>query len=134
MPKEEDSFREASRVASHTALPETLVVLAMKIPHLDKLLRAGKIRMVGHPTSKKGAEVMTRLKTSTVRKLHSFSQSVSQRQPRFKGDVNPYLAGKCSKHILQRRWHTGKERFLQSITGKERKTTDSEVKVSFLFV
>lgn len=89
MPKEEDSFREASRVASHTALPETLVVLAMKIPHLDKLLRAGKIRMVGHPTSKKGAEVMTRLKTSAVRKLHSFSQSVSQGQPRLKGDVNP---------------------------------------------
>ena len=89
MPKEEDNFKEASRAASHTALPETLMVLAMKIPHPDKLLRAGKIRMVDHPTSKKGVEVVTRLKTSTVRKLHSFSQSVSQGQPRFKGEVNP---------------------------------------------
>ena len=37
------------------------MVLAIKIPCPEKLLRAGKIRMVGHPTSKKGVEVMTRL-------------------------------------------------------------------------
>lgn len=61
MSKEEESLREASRVASHTALPGTLMVLATKIPHPEKLLRAGKIKMVGHLTSKKGVEVMTRL-------------------------------------------------------------------------
>lgn len=71
MPKGKDSFRkQVEQPGTPPCL--RLVVLAMKIPHLDKLLRAGKIRMVGHPTSKKGAEVMTRLKTSRSEKVAFF--------------------------------------------------------------
>lgn len=132
MLKDDDSLREASRVASHSASPGTIMFLAMKIPYPKKLLKPGKIRMVGHPNSKKGVEVTTRLRTSTVRLLlRSISQSMSQSQPRFKGveKWTPCLDGKCSKHVLQRRMHTGMGGSLQPTTGKERKTTNSEVKV-----
>lgn len=54
--KHDGSLRAKRRVTSHTALPGTILVLAMKVPHHRKLLGPGKTRMVDHSSCKKGRE------------------------------------------------------------------------------